>query len=228
MTASFRHGFTLSLLLTLSWPGPARMPPSRSAEPSLRITVGVYNYARVSDATLSRAERKAARVFREAGIELRWVDCPVSPAEVGKHPGCEGPWGPTKTTIKILPRFMAARLPQHSGGLGLAVLGNGEQFPSEAYIFFRRVKQEARLGNSYASVVLAHVMAHEIGHLLLCAKGHSHTGIMRATWLRKDLRRAEKGLLVFTRVQADRLRAQVRARVRSWWVTQRNALLAQR
>ena len=54
-------------------------------------------------------------------------------------------------------------------------------------------------------IVLAHAMAHEIGHLLL-PYGHSATGLMRAEWDRKDLRLAVHGRLNFTAEQATLIR----------------------
>lgn len=58
-------------------------------------------------------------------------------------------------------------------------------------------------------IVLAHVMAHEIGHLLL-PYGHSSTGLMRANWDVADLRRAVYRQLKFTPEQAALIRAKLR------------------
>jgi hypothetical protein len=57
-------------------------------------------------------------------------------------------------------------------------------------------------------------MAHEIGHLLLGSNSHSATGIMRAQWSRKDLQRASLEILRFTPAQAERIRADVLARIK--------------
>ena len=56
-------------------------------------------------------------------------------------------------------------------------------------------------------------MAHEVGHQLLPTGDHYPTGLMRANFRWKDLRRAEWGKLVFTREQAHDLRAGVLARM---------------
>ena len=57
--------------------------------------------------------------------------------------------------------------------------------------------------------MLAHVMAHEVGHLLL-PHGHSATGLMRANWDAADLRRAVYRQLNFTAEQAELIRARLR------------------
>jgi hypothetical protein len=62
----------------------------------------------------------------------------------------------------------------------------------------------------YTLIVLAHAMAHEIGHLLL-PYGHSATGLMRADWNAKDLNLAIDGRLNFTSEQAELIRGQLLA-----------------
>ena len=57
--------------------------------------------------------------------------------------------------------------------------------------------------------ILGSVMAHELGHLILGSNSHSPTGIMRARWEHGELRRLERGSLVFTDEQAERMRVKV-------------------
>jgi hypothetical protein len=44
---------------------------------------------------------------------------------------------------------------------------------------------------------LAHVIAHEIGHLLIPGEAHTSRGIMRARWRYSDWVRASNGQLFF-------------------------------
>jgi hypothetical protein len=55
--------------------------------------------------------------------------------------------------------------------------------------------------------VLAYVMAHEMGHLLLPPGAHSPSGIMRPDWDGDDLRHIASGSLQFTPAQANAIRA---------------------
>ena len=87
-----------------------------------------------------------------------------------------------------------------------------------AYVFYERVEQVARtrlhtrrrtgVREIDDVIVLAHAMAHEIGHLLL-PYGHSATGLMRANWDNADLRHALTGQLNFTIQQAESIRARL-------------------
>jgi hypothetical protein len=50
--------------------------------------------------------------------------------------------------------------------------------------------------------VLGHVMAHELGHLLLGSNAHAEIGIMRPRWFGQQLRAVERGALFFSPEQA--------------------------
>ena len=63
------------------------------------------------------------------------------------------------------------------------------------------------------ALILGHVSAHEIGHLLLGPGAHGHDGIMRAGWSRQDLQQAAWGQLVFTDEESGRLRATLISRL---------------
>jgi len=54
--------------------------------------------------------------------------------------------------------------------------------------------------------ILGHVMAHEIGHLLLGTHAHSPAGIMLPQWHGNELRRLMMGTLLFTPQQARAVR----------------------
>jgi hypothetical protein len=75
----------------------------------------------------------------------------------------------------------------------------GTAYPDEkgagyfAYVFYDRIQelaQRRRLGHA----LLADVMAHEIGHLLLGSTSHFASGIMCAHWNYEKLRKVSEGL----------------------------------
>jgi hypothetical protein len=156
----------------------------------------------------------AERIFEKGGIETEWVECPRSPEGLHQYRKCEALVGQGTPSLKIISQARAKQLSGPGGALGFAAMSEGGGFASQAFVFLHRVEQEAAAGNSYVSVVLGHAMAHELGHLLLGAAHHSRAGIMRETWLRTDLRQAERGELGFTPEQAKRMREQVEARLR--------------
>jgi hypothetical protein len=67
-------------------------------------------------------------------------------------------------------------------------------------------------GNALSWDILACVIAHEIGHLLLGPNSHSPTGIMMGIWSPGVLRGAGWGRLRFTPQQAELIRGDVLAR----------------
>ena len=74
-------------------------------------------------------------------------------------------------------------------------------------VFFRQVQDFARTYRSDLSTILAHVIAHEVGHLLLPGGAHSPTGLMQAGWDRALVRKAVRDSLTFTEAEASRIRA---------------------
>jgi hypothetical protein len=76
-----------------------------------------------------------------------------------------------------------------------------------AQIFFTQVQAFARSCQADVSTLLAYVIAHEIGHLLLPRTPHSATGLMKADWDRALVREATAGSLTFTNAQITRILA---------------------
>jgi hypothetical protein len=54
--------------------------------------------------------------------------------------------------------------------------------------------------------MLGHVMAHELGHLLLPHGAHSVVGVMRPAWDRAQAKGALEGTMTFTPDQAELIR----------------------
>jgi hypothetical protein len=95
------------------------------------------------------------------------------------------------------------------------VLGRASRPTSRAYIFYDRVFDHARMTGSDVSRLLAGVIAHEVGHLLLPALSHAPSGIMRAHWDRQMVRvpdfTVDQGATIRTRLAAARAKQLTRA-----------------
>jgi hypothetical protein len=74
----------------------------------------------------------------------------------------------------------AARYPSEQLGYALPYEG------SQIVIFWERIAATASKGD--AAQLLAHVMAHEIGHVLEATSRHSASGLMKAHWDKADVR----------------------------------------
>jgi hypothetical protein len=184
-------------------------PPDSRGGADLRLTVRIFDHASVPPTSLTRAEATARYVFDAIGVETAWLECP---------PGQEGPVacaqrpGPTDVFVMIVPQPMPA-LAHASAMMGVAILPDAGR-GSHLYIFHDRVQAlAAECREVGSSVILGYVLAHEIGHLLLGSNSHSTNGIMSAAWFRKELRRLARGDLLFEYPQAQRIRAELAARM---------------
>ena len=153
--------------------------------------VFVNNLAGLTPRELEGAEEEAARILATADVRVIWINC----MESGINPSvCPGIPGPAVLALQILPAAASA-LPVagEPGALGFAV-------PSDwcAAVLYGRVKSlQVRATSLRQDVLLGHVVAHELGHVLLGLGGHSKSGIMKALWSSKSLEQVARGQLVF-------------------------------
>ncbi len=185
------------------------------AASSPTITVWLYNHARVPEGTLAKAERITGRIFGEAGVEVEWLHCRRSAAEPPSDYDCRRPFGPADIALRIVPRSMATRFDSRRESLGFALPSVEVGHGADAWVFYHRVEELAKSALAPRYVALGHAMAHEMGHLLLGASRHYPQGIMAPDWSPEDLKLATWGMLLFTREQAERIRADVLARAKA-------------
>jgi hypothetical protein len=204
----------LSFLLTVNAPGFGRTPSVKTAEPASKITIWVFNHARVSGEALAQAKEEAARILSRAGVEIDWLDCPTSAAEVDKYPGCEKLPGSTGLVLRIRPQSPATRMVRKTTVFGYALLPEDGGFGIYADVYDDGVALLANGRDSLRPVMLGHLMAHEIGHLLLNTARHTATGLMHSPWNGAELQRAARGGLLFSKKEIKRIQARVRDRMR--------------
>ena len=206
MNRHFAQWMIVPILISSSQ---AALDAETSPEPppgSMSVNVRVYNYARVAEGTLERAKQTAAHIFRQAGVQTNWFDCRLAHADPPKDPECAQPRRASDLVLRVLPESMAKRMglpPTHFGFAPLATKGRGA---SHASVFFHKVEELARGQVTLHAVLLGHIMAHEIGHLLLGSNSHSRRGVMRAQWRDSELRHAVDGKFLFTPGQRRQMR----------------------
>ncbi len=188
-------------LITGRWPALGRTRAGDESGQQPRISVRVYNIAQVADKTLTRAENLATEIFRTAGVELSWTNC-----QLPEDARCADLLDRTHLGMRLLPDIGPA-LRSSDTTMGYAL---GDM----ATVSLRRVEEGAAKSGALLQVVLAPVLAHEIGHLLLGSEGHSPTGIMRAHWQTTDYHPhpANARALLFTPAQAQSIRNEVKKR----------------
>ncbi len=178
-----------------------------------RITVFVLNLAEMPGGELERARQEGDRILSRSGITIEWVVCSLSGAEADRHPRCQGRAVPTDLFLRIFPGLPDRSVVGPSNGYAYALVptDGGHGFLADVYV--RGAEAFARSERRLRAVFLGHMMAHEVGHLLLGA-GHSVAGIMQCPWDRQSRALAAQGSLLFPGKEAERMRAAVRNRMR--------------
>jgi hypothetical protein len=103
----------------------------------------------------------------------------VEPDRLALEKPCRDAPGPLTLARQILTHG-AARRQTEPGAAGFALPPDFGGFGAYAGVFHYRVKQLGTTASEAA--VLGHVIAHELGHLLLGTGHHSDGGIMKAVW----------------------------------------------
>ena len=117
----------------------------------------------IPSAHVSVAQAHSSKMFREIGVDLRWhsaKNCPASALRVSLVTG-----RPAE---------------DHPGALAYALPYEG----TTIVVFLDRV--ESAKEPAVTARLLAHVLAHEVTHILQGTVRHSETGVMKARWGEKD------------------------------------------
>jgi len=191
-----RFGVFATLVFAGTFVSPESVQGQPEVDPAsdLTLSVQIYNWAKVSRATLQKGQGVAGEVFKEAGIELRWAECP-----------CEA--RPEATlALRIIPKlFGSTKSKFHGDHLGFAAVN--EEGGELATVFYDRIESLGRGGD--LSNLLGLATAHELGHLLLGSKAHTDEGIMQPRWTREHLRQAHRNQVRFTSEQSQAIRSRV-------------------
>lgn len=178
----------------------------------LTVSVRLYNYAHVSPNEMARAQKSAARILNSAGLKTVWLDCPWHRRDSARNKACRQPLGPTGLFIRILSRRMGSRLKFPRQTLGIAFLPRDGGPGRYASVFYHRIKDASRYSYFTRGEILGHVLAHEIGHLLLGSGNRFLDGIMHAHWSSRRRQLVVGDELCFTTQQGEIIREEVLAR----------------
>jgi hypothetical protein len=181
--------------------------PSAPTIATPRVTVTVFDNAKVSTEQLAAAEEEARQIFLRAGVDITWLNCSKPLAtEQSKAAPC-GSIGVGHVVAEILPRANNEQLRFRLEVLGTANITN-KRGSFYCFLFYDRIERLAgqRL---LKSRLLANVLAHEIGHLILSSNSHSLSGIMSGQWDEGGLRQISQGAMFFqpseSRIMRQRL-----------------------
>ena len=210
MSQTVRATFVVALGLV----SVAAMPADvRAGEP--RRLIRVYDASTDDPGARAAAMLTSAALLEEAGIAADWIDCTTRSDESR----CRAVRGPRDLVIRIAPRPLGPVRPTPDSvstgetvtdpdlQLGFATFDSVTRRGVLATIFHDRVLTVAQRADLDYGVLLGRAMAHEIGHLLLPARGHSPTGLMRGVWTDAELMQNRREDWVFAPAERERLRA---------------------
>jgi hypothetical protein len=168
-----------------------------------QLSVFVYDDAHVPEATLERGEEVAGRIYQRAGIAIQWHDC--SSMSSRSQADCRDAASGPHLSVRIVVRPL--NLPGEDFGVAFVDSGGVGQ---QADVFYSRIETFPAASSADRAQILGHVMAHELGHLLLGMNSHSSQGIMQPHWGERQLRLASMGNLQFDKHQSETIRDRVR------------------
>jgi hypothetical protein len=142
--------------------------------------------------TLIAAEQVATRVFPEAKVNVAWINCATAILASQNPASCRKAIFPNYLQLRIAARPLTLR----DAAFGVSYAST-EGVGCYSNVFLERVEELHRTFNERSEVILGHLMAHEIAHLLLGTNVHSVSGIMRPHRYREELASAERGGLLF-------------------------------
>jgi hypothetical protein len=177
----------------------------RGASEQVSLSISVFNEARLPDPVLYRGEARAGQILAQAGIHVTWLTCgrPLAggDAENRNANPCLAMTFPEHLSVRVMTRPLAAT----EDTFGQSFLDEAGQgcYADVYHGNFTLLSSRALLSDAE---ILGHVIAHEVGHLLLGTNSHSAFGVMRAHWDGEELQQASRGSLLFTQAQAAMMR----------------------
>jgi hypothetical protein len=146
---------------------------------------------------LEDASRKATQMFRAIGVDVRMRD------GIRAHDPNNACGAPIVVRIEDSTGY-------HGPAKALAYAMPYKESGTCIHVFLDRVLSldPVALNRNplLANTLLAHVMAHEITHVLEQADRHSAEGVMKAVWSRQDFQRMERGPLPFAQEDLELIR----------------------
>ena len=134
----------------------------------------------------------ASRIFAGIGVTIQWRsesrNCPAQAILISLS---------SRTPPALMPGSLAYALPYEGRHI---------------VVFYDRIAQEHP---GLVKPLLAHVLAHEITHLLQAENRHSASGIMKGRWTDNDYEDMKHGLLAFSAEDIDLIYRGLVARTRA-------------
>ena len=187
---------SVTIAMALLAASPAQADP-------INVVIRLYDTATGDRAGRTAAMRAATDAIASAGIVVKWRDC--------SRGGAAHPCRTVRDAGDLVVRVVSAPKGDDTEVLlGFAPVDPSGRATVVATVYYDVVLRVAHRTGLGANELLGRAIAHEIGHLLLRAPGHGHTGLMRPLWTDEELMQNRPGDWTFS--EADRRQVQAVAR----------------
>jgi hypothetical protein len=157
---------------------------AESQQPQQKLTVYLRDSGPVPPQVRAPAVYLASKMFATIGIRLDWRSGEPPSTSSTRPIGIELA---TDTPANLLPGALGCALPYER---------------IHIRVFYDRIRSDV----APRSVLLAHVLVHEIAHILQRTDQHSASGVMKAVWTPRDYEQMRTGALPFTPQEVERIR----------------------
>jgi hypothetical protein len=171
--------------------GPIGAAGQTAGQPVPPILVRMVNRAEAPEKVVDLAEQETIRHFATIGLRVIWF-APAAEPDV------------PHLTVTLLDERIGSTLPIPATMVGATPRpenGRGNR----AYVIYDRVRVLADRECVDVARLLAAMMSHELGHMLLPSPAHAASGLMRAPFSRTDLLVIGSGQLTFSPETARRM-----------------------
>lgn len=148
--------------------GQAAESPRIDKRLEVPVTLIGEGWSQPAAEVLLEARQQATMIYDAIDVSLVWAD----------EPGLSEASAPVHFVAVVLSDSRTDRF-LNGKELPPSVLGVAPYQTGRVYLFWDRIARHAWENNVLPQIVLARVLAHEIGHHLLPLQGHSDSGIMR-------------------------------------------------
>ena len=140
------------------------------------IAIGIYDYTHIAKPVLAVAESQTTSLFERFGVHVIWAYC-LDPSRVSP---CRQILSPGFITLNLVTRSMGSKIAMSDKRLGVT---HGKTI----YILYQPIAETIGDKDPEGGQILARIIAHELGHVLLPPNAHSDKGMMRPSWCLRDL-----------------------------------------
>jgi hypothetical protein len=178
----------------------------------LRITV--YDKALLRGELTETVVDELRRILRRSGIDIEWTKGVLTSAEASLMIYESHSRGHDQEIACRARRDVALDIiPVAPPGHNPQALGMSQPFARmglNVRVFYGRIRVASDREGRPEATVLAHVLAHEIGHVLLRSNAHTKHGLMTDVWDDFEYDWMRKGLMFFTAEQSRKMRETLR------------------